>query len=585
MANKISVLIDVATDKARSSIKSLRKEMADADTLFGKAKVGLKGGLETLKANAGAFAVSAGAALVAFGVKAIGAFQDTARAALELSKSTGLGIEEASRWIAVADDMGVSAGDLQTALAKLPKTLDAAKWAKYGIDVRDATGAMRPMNQILLDALDVLGRIPDETERAKAGADLLGRGFASLAPMVGKTRAEYEKMLGAVEDGQVITAKESDRAERLRLAQDKLADALGEVTLAVGDLLAGPAGELLNFLAEAITLTAKLSDEMSEALGGGVRDAVDYADELDKYVRKLKDMGMASDDIDVMVEAWKRNHKATTQQIEDAEKLAAMWRRLNDWVTTTPGDIWRDLNRGFARTPAVAVPAASAIDGIAGAAGNATRETNGFRHAYDLLTGELSDRTAWLDMDDAFADYSRGLWTGTLKGREAERGLIDLKGKMLDYVGTLNTIPPAKRSEIIAMINRGALAEAKRQLDDVERDRQITIWVHANVSGAGAALGLIGLRGRARGGRAGSDGAIAGENYRPELVDGRLVTGPTYVPPGSRVTSETDTAAMLRRSSQTVTHNSYVTVNMPAGVDPSGVARAIQKYARRNGTL
>lgn len=559
MANKISVLIDVATDKARSSIKSLRKEMADADTLFGKAKVGLKGGLDTLKANAGAFAVSAGAALVAFGVKAIGAFQDTARAALELSKSTGLGIEEASRWIAVADDMGVSAGDLQTALAKLPRTLDAAKWAKYGIDVRDASGAMRPMNQILLDALDVLGKIPNETERAKAGTDLLGRGFASIAPLVGKTRAEYEKMLGAVEDGQVITAEESRKSEDLRKALDKLQDALNEVTLAVGGLLSGPAGDFVDFLGDVVSGATKATDAIGKIPGavGAMETAFNPV------------LGAKS--------AWDSLTDSVTWHADMVATLPPKYGSL--------ADAWRDLNRGFGRAPDAAATAARAIDGIAGAASDAARETNDFRHAYDLLTGELSDRTAWLDMDDAFAEYSRGLWTGTLKGRDAERGLIDLKGKMLDYIGTLNTIPPAKRSEIIAMINRGALAEAKRLLDSIERDKQVTIWVKANMSGAGAALGLIGLPRRARGGRAGSEGAIAGENYRPELVDGRLVAGPTYVPPGSRVTSETDTAAMLRRSSQHVTHNSYVTVNMPAGVDPSGVARALTKYARRNGTL
>lgn len=48
------------------------------------------------------------------------------------------------------------------------------------------------------------------------------------------------------------------------------------------------------------------------------------------------------------------------------------------------------------------------------------------------------------------------------------------------------------------------------------------------------------------GGTVGGAGGIAGER-RPEIIDGRyLVTGPTYVPPGTRVTSGARTARILR---------------------------------------
>lgn len=545
MANKISVLVDVATDKARASIKSLRKEMADADGLFGKAKVGMKGGMDTLKANAGAFAVSAGTAIAAFGVKAIGAFQDTARAALELSKSTGLSVEEASRWIAVADDMGVSAGDLQTALAKLPKTLDAAKWAKYGIDVRDASGAMRPMNQILLDALDVLGKIPNETERAKAGTDLLGRGFASIAPLVGKTRSEYEKMLGAVEDGQVITAEESRKSEDLRKALDKLQDALNEVTLAVGGLLSGPAGDFVDFLGDAVSGATKATDAIGKIPGavGAMETAFNPV------------LGAKS--------AWDSLTDSVTWHADMVATLPAKYGPI--------GKAWEQLT--------------SWAKGVVGPLDLAAQATARLKSAHDALLDKLDDRSAWLDMDDALASYTWNMNTGALKGRELERSLIGVQSKMVTFLDTLDNVPDVVRSRILADIDQGRLQSAKAQLDALARMRHAVVFVELAGPGRRYAGGVGPRQYLARGGRAGSDGAIAGENYRPELVDGRLVTGPTYVPPGSRVTSETDTAAMLRRTSQTVTHNSYVTVNMPAGIDPSGVARALQKYARRNGTL
>ena len=79
-----------------------------------------------------------------------------------------------------------------------------------------------------------LSKITNETERAQAGNELFGKGYAKLAPLIGHTKDEYEKMLGSVEKGQVITESEAKSAEQMRLAQDKLKDALGEVALAVG---------------------------------------------------------------------------------------------------------------------------------------------------------------------------------------------------------------------------------------------------------------------------------------------------------------------------------------------------------------
>lgn len=236
--DRINVLIDVNTTKATEGLKNFRRSIAEADGVSGKLKAGWSSVTGGIKKNAGMLAAGAGAALVAFGVKAVGAFTDAAKAAIDFGKATGTTTEQASRWIAVADDFGMSASDLQAALGRVTKTIDTGKWAEYGIATRDASGKVRDANDIFLDALGKLGQVTDATERARIGNDLFGKGFAALSPLIGKTRAEYETMLGAVQRGQVITDDEADSAERMRIAQDNLNDALGEVTLAFGEAVA-----------------------------------------------------------------------------------------------------------------------------------------------------------------------------------------------------------------------------------------------------------------------------------------------------------------------------------------------------------
>jgi hypothetical protein len=189
--------IDVVTDGANKGLASFRQSVGQAEGATGKFKAGANSAMASVGANAGMLAVAGGAALVGFGVKAVGAFTDTAKAAIDLSTSTGLAVEDASRWIAVGDDFGVTAEALATGLGKVAKTLDDEKWSKYGIATRDAEGQARDVNDILLDTFDVLSKVQNQTERARIGQELFGKGYQRLTPLLGQTREEYEKMLAA----------------------------------------------------------------------------------------------------------------------------------------------------------------------------------------------------------------------------------------------------------------------------------------------------------------------------------------------------------------------------------------------------
>jgi hypothetical protein len=85
----------------------------------------------------------------------------------------------------------------------------------------------------------------------------------------------------------------------------------------------------------------------------------------------------------------------------------------------------------------------------------------------------------------------------------------------------------------------------------------------------------------AAGGMAGNR-SVAGENFRPEFVDGSMVTGPTSLRPGAKVTSEKSTEALIREligALQGGGTGGQTIVNMPAGSSVDDIRR----YARRNG--
>lgn len=277
---RIRLVFDVDGNPATVGFGKFAKGIREADGLGGKLKATFSG----LNQAGSAFAVVLGGAVLRSVMKGVGAFEELAKKSIDLGKATGLSTEEASRWVAVADDVQVSAEQLQTSFGKVAKSLESAAWGKYGIETHDAGGNVRDMNDILVDTFSQLSDITDGTARAQAGTELFGKGWANIAPMVGHTREEYEKMLATVSDGQVITDTEAAKAEKLRLAQDRLADATRDFSMALGEMAAAgtPA---LNVLSKVVELSTK----GYAGLSGG--DAESIATPLRKYKKAAEEAG------------------------------------------------------------------------------------------------------------------------------------------------------------------------------------------------------------------------------------------------------------------------------------------------------
>jgi predicted nucleic acid-binding Zn-ribbon protein len=499
---KIKIVVDVVTDSAKTGINNFKTSVAEAETTTGKFKSGASSAFDTVKANVGLMAVGAGAALVGFGAKAVGAFTETAKSAIDLSTATGLSVEQASRWIAVGDDFEVSAEALQTGLGKIAKTMDDTKWAKYGIETRDAGGHARDTNDILLDALDTLSKVDNATEQARIGQELFGKGYQSLTPILGHTKDEYQSMLDTVEKGQVINEGEAKTAETMRLAQDQLGDALKDVELAFGQMFA-KASPVLIGLAKGITVISNATNgfiNLAFGIDRGTEAFKDFFTAAEQHTVKqigdeLHGMSKAADEshgffarlsTDLFDSRWdgindtfkkigKESPEALRSVIDELRELIhqaelgdpAAQKLVKDYGLTsekldgvydsviqlTPAQ--EELNRENARLTAGNNEAADSADDVA-------KATDALKSASDHLTSQLERqrqkqeditsaeraavdtkyayRQATKDADDAVANYNTVLDDHTSKQEDVEAATDDAMSAILDQSGAYATL-------------------------------------------------------------------------------------------------------------------------------------------------
>jgi len=173
------------------------------------------------------------------------------------------------------------------ALAKglrfLSKDIDAAQvkgseaakvFQRLGISVKDANGALRPTQQVLLDVADRFSRMQDGATKTALALQLFGRTGSELIPMLNLGRAGIEELRAEAERlGLVIDDKTAAAAERLN---DSMKRMEGAAQGAANQFLSGfiPA---VDGAAEALSRAGTSGDTFrtaGERLGDWVRRAI-----------------------------------------------------------------------------------------------------------------------------------------------------------------------------------------------------------------------------------------------------------------------------------------------------------------------
>jgi hypothetical protein len=127
-------------------------------------------------------------------------------------------------------------------------------------------------------------------------------------------------------------------------------------------------------------------------------------------------------------------------------------------------------------------------------------EVHELKDAFADLRGELSNEAQYLTVEegfdkvetaarDAYIAAAEGADDAESKAREYQQAIIDQKLAILDYLTALGNVPEATTSRIVALIDRGSIEEAERQLQIIARNRTMELSIIArggNAFGTGA---------------------------------------------------------------------------------------------------
>lgn len=146
-------------------------------------------------------AVLAGGAVFKAAVEQAASFTEES---LKLGNALGTTATEASTFLAALADIDVSQEEFVGAAKNLAKEIknNEDSLQGMGLKTRDAAGQLRPLNQLVVEAVDVLNGYKAGTDRAIAGQVLFGKGFdinSNLTKLNSATlaeNAELQKRLG-----------------------------------------------------------------------------------------------------------------------------------------------------------------------------------------------------------------------------------------------------------------------------------------------------------------------------------------------------------------------------------------------------
>jgi hypothetical protein len=209
--------LKVLDDKAKAFSKTLEKQGRDLSKAGTTLTKFISGPVMGLTAGMGLLASKTG---------------EYADGLMDLRDITGLSTDSLQEYENVARVAGVSFDGLTGTISKLTNQIPeiakgtgpaAEAMAKLGVNVFDASGQVRDMNELFPEILAQLRRVENVTTRNALAQDLFGKSLADVAPVLGMTTKQMEAArkeahtLGLVMSEEALTA-----ANDLRVDTEKL---------------------------------------------------------------------------------------------------------------------------------------------------------------------------------------------------------------------------------------------------------------------------------------------------------------------------------------------------------------------------
>jgi len=183
-----------------------------------------------------------GAAAAAYkAATATGAYAEEIK---NLAQQTGLGTTRLQELKIVAENSGLSFDTITRAVTQVQRKLmeiergsgaAAETMRRLGISVHDSRGKLRSMDDLFPEIIKKLQSMTNVSERNMLAAQIFGRGFGELAPILGMTAAEFERATRqARELGLVMSERELAQAAAFDDQMDELRQTLAGLARQVG---------------------------------------------------------------------------------------------------------------------------------------------------------------------------------------------------------------------------------------------------------------------------------------------------------------------------------------------------------------
>jgi hypothetical protein len=538
----ITSLEDTGIKKAKAAFNDFKTSVAGAEGGMNKFKAGSTAALDAVKANAGNFAIAAGAALVGFAAQGIKAFQELALGAEKFSTATGLAIEDASRYMEVAGDIGIPIDAVSTAIGRLNKTIgaDPDKVRDLGVDLVYLKDGSLDVNATFLNTIERIKGIKDPAEKAKVAAQLLGKGWQSMSTLIEMGADDLAESLGNVSGAKVIDPKELKRAKDFRDTMDDFGDTAQDLSIALGQ-----------FLIPILTDIIKLVDTMTSGIG-----------DTWNYLQKKWDQTYFST-------VWDEIGNTAGMVVDDIkEGFSDIWGMFSDKKEVIPvfaedmraaredTEDFRDVIKQ-ARLDAI-LPFTTAVDGMSTALMNADE-------AWKVLTDSLNEEVALDNLEADLIELKESAAKAFGSGAQAdidayEQKVADFVARLALVAGGMDTI--SSKEILIRFKTQGEAAAI-----------ELARWIARGAEYGGlSAVDALNLAG------------ISTNPVKPQALGGPVMGGTSYL------VGEQGPELFTPSSAGNITPNHALggggTINITVtSADPNEVVRALQNYVRQSGPV
>ena len=167
-----------------------------------------------------------------------------------LGQSTGLGTQSLQKLGKAAEAEGIQLDEFAKSMTLLDRTLVAAKegnedatkaFRATGVAIKDASGKLRPTEDVFIDMADGFSRMEDGAEKTALSMQLFGRSGAGMIQVLNNGRESLEEFMRAqvLTDDQIQAGKEMVMVQRQLAEQTKALwrGAVAPLLPAVTDLL------------------------------------------------------------------------------------------------------------------------------------------------------------------------------------------------------------------------------------------------------------------------------------------------------------------------------------------------------------